>query len=185
MSFLYYIVGSSSDTYVPLLMRHLHGSFTQVGLSGTIAAVAEIPLMILVGSLADRGGRAQLLAIGMIAVPLRFALYAVVHTPLQLMGVQALDGVSFSVYAIAGVALLTELIPPEERAWALGIYAAAGTVGPIVGPVLSGLLATSVGLQPMFGLLAIGACVVPLAVAVGLWPSLWRASRAGSSLPAE
>lgn len=85
-----------------------------------------------------------------------------------------LDAVSFSVYAIVGVALLAERTPPEERAWALGIYSGAGTVGPIIGPLLAGPLAARIGLQPMFGLFALGAVAVPLTVGVGLWPLLKR-----------
>lgn len=174
MALLYYVANGSSDTYVPLLMRRLHGSFFDVGLVGTISAIAEIPLMILVGHLADRVQRATLLVLGMAVLPLRFALYFLVHTPGQLMGVQVLDGLSFSAYAIAGVALLTASIPREERAWALGVYSAAATLGPIAGPLLGGALAAGVGLQPMFGLFACGAIVVPIAVTLGLWPLLGR-----------
>jgi MFS family permease len=102
----------------------------------------------------------------------RFALYTVVHTPVELMAVQSLDAISFSVYAVAGVALLARLTPPKERAWALGVFAAAGSLGPIAGPLLAGALASAVGVQPMLGLATIGAVVVPLTIVVGLWPLL-------------
>jgi MFS family permease len=103
-----------------------------------------------------------------------------VHTPVQLMAVQCLDAVSFSVYAIAGVALLANLTPPTERAWALGVYAAAGTLGPIGGPLLAGVFAARLGIQPMLGLVTLGAAAVPLAVVVGLWPLLARGKRTTS-----
>ena len=174
MSLLFYVVGSTSDTYVPLLMRTLHGSFTEVGLVGTISTLVEMPLMIVVGMLADRGWSAPVLAIGLLSLPLRFALYPLVHTPLQLMLVQCLDAVSFSVYAIAGISLLANLTPPGERAWALAVYAAAGTVGPIAGPLLAGIVAARTGIQPMLGLAAIGAAAVPIVVVAGLRPLLVR-----------
>lgn len=174
MSLLFYVVGSTSDTYVPLLMRALHGSLAEVGLVGTVSALAEIPLIIVAGSLTDRGSSALILAVGLAAMPLRFALYTVVGTPVALMGVQCLDAVSFSVYAVSGVALLVRLTPPRERAWALGIFAAAGTLGPIAGPLLAGLLAARVGIQPMLGLVTVGAAAVPLTVVVGLWPLMSR-----------
>jgi len=174
MSLLFYAAGSISDTYVPLFMRGLHGSFAEVGLVGTVSTLAEIPLMILAGSLADRGWSALVLAVGLVALPVRFALYLLVHTPVQLMAVQCLDAVSFSVYAIAGVALLATLTPPTERAWALGVYAAAGTLGPIGGPLLAGVFAARLGIQPMLGLVTLGAAAVPLAVVIGLWPLLAR-----------
>ncbi len=174
MSLLFYTVGSTSDTYVPLLMRSLHGSFAAVGLVGTISALAEIPLMIVAGGLVDRGSSALVLAVGLVALPLRFAFYLAVHTPVQLMAVQCLDAVSFSVYAVAGVTLLANLTPPHERAWALGVFAAAGTLGPIAGPLLAGLLAARVGIQPMLGLVTCVAVAVPLTVVAGLWPVLAR-----------
>jgi hypothetical protein len=52
------------------------------------------------------------------------------------------------------------------------VYAAAGTVGPVLGPVLAGLAAARLGVQPMFGLVALGAPAVPVLVIVGLWPVL-------------
>ncbi|HVA92736.1 MAG TPA: MFS transporter [Chloroflexota bacterium] len=174
MSLLFYAVGSTSDTYVPLLMRGLHGSFEAVGLVGTVSALLEIPLMIIIGGRVDRGSSALILALGLTAVPLRYALYLVVHTPAQLIAVQCLDAVSFSVYAIAGVTLLATLTPPSERAWALGVFSAAGTLGPIAGPLLAGVVAARVGIQPMLGLVTVVALAVPLAVTAGLWPLLAR-----------
>lgn len=172
MSLAYYVVSSSSDSYLPLLIRHLHGSFGDVGLAGTIGAIVEIPLMIVAGSLADRAGRALLLLSGMAVEPLRFALFALAGTPAPLLLGQALDGWTFSVYAIVGVLIVADHTPREERAWSLGVYSAAGTVGPIAGPLLAGLLAARTGLQPMFGLVALVALAAPLSVVIGLWPLL-------------
>jgi MFS family permease len=90
------------------------------------------------------------------------------------MLVQSLDAVSFSAYAIAGVALLVSLTPPRQRAWALGVYSAAGTMGPIAGPLLAGVLAARMGIQHMLGLVTFGAIAVPLTVTLGLWPLLRR-----------
>ncbi len=174
MSLLFYAVGNTSDTYVPLLMRHLHGSFEAVGLVGTVSTLAEIPLMIIIGGMVDRGSSALVLTIGLAAVPLRYALYLVVHTPAQLIAVQCLDAISFSVYAIAGVTLLANLTPSSERAWALGVFSAAGNLGPVAGPLLAGVVAARVGIQSMLGLVTVVAVAVPLAVGVGLWPLLVR-----------
>ena len=172
MSLLYGVVGSSSDTYLPLLIRHLHGSFALVGLSSTVGAVVEIPLMIAAGLLADRVSHALLLLWGMVVVPLRFALFAIIPSAAPLLGAQALDGWTFSVFAIVGIMVVAEHTPREERAWSLGLYSAAGTVGPIVGPLLAGLLAARAGIQPMFGLVALAGVAVPLSIVVGLWPLL-------------
>lgn len=172
MSLLYGALTSSADTYVSLLMRHLHGSFFEVGLATSVVTLAEIPLMIVLGSMADRGRRALLLTLGMAFLPSRYFLFAIVHTPVQLLGAQFLDGPTFSAFAIVGVALLSEQTPRADRAWALSVYSAAGTLGPIAGPLLAGVLAAHIGLQPMFGLFGLGAVVVPAAVIVGLWPLL-------------
>ncbi len=178
MALGYGFITSSSDTYLPLLMRHLHGSLGEVGLTGTLPALVEIPLMVAVGALADRFARAGVLALGMAVLPLRFVLYALVPTPLALLCVQTLDGFTFSVSTIVGLSVLSEHIPRSERAWALGIYSAAGTIGPIAGPVAAGALATRLGgLQPMFAVFALGAVAVPLTAAMGLWPLLRGVAR--------
>lgn len=176
MALLYGILSSSADTYVSLLMRYLHGSFFEVGLVTSVVTIAEIPLMIVYGGLVDRGRRAILLVIGMSILPSRFLLFAIVQSPPQLLAAQFLDGPTFAAFAVVGVALLTEQTPRSERAWALSIYSAAGTLGPIIGPLLAGALAGRLGLQPMFGLFGLGAVVVPLTVIVGLWPLLRKQS---------
>jgi MFS transporter, PPP family, 3-phenylpropionic acid transporter len=173
-SLLFYMVGSTSDTYVPLLMRHLHGSFEAVGLVGTISTLLEIPLMIVIGGMVDRGSSGLVLAVGLFAIPMRYALYLVVHTPAQLIAVQCLDAISFSVYAIAGVTLLANLTPSSDRAWALGVFSATGNIGPILGPLLAGVVAARVGIQSMLGLATVVAIAVPLAVVLGLRPLLTR-----------
>ena len=138
--------------------------------------------MLVFGSLADRGVRATLLALGMTLLPLRFALYFLVHTPLQLLCTQLLDGPTFAAFSIVGVSLLTSQTLPEQRAWALSVYAAAGTAGPVIGPLLAGLAAGQVGIQPMFGLVALCAVMVPMIVTVGLWPVL-RPAPAHPTMP--
>ena len=172
VALLYGVATGCTDIYVPLLMRRLHGTFLQVALVGTIVTAAEVPLMIVFGNLADRARLALLLGVSMAILPLRFALMFVVQTPLQLLGAQLLDGPTFAAFAIVGVALLTRHTAPTSRASALGVYTAANTVGPVVGPLLGGELAARFGLQPMFGLFAIGTVLVPVAVLAGLWPQL-------------
>lgn len=170
MALLFGSITSSADTYVALLMRAVHGSFTQVGLASTIPSLVEVPLMLIAGGLADRLPQAPLLALGMAVLPLRFTLYALVQAPLGLLGIQTLDGLTFTVYAIIGIAVLAGDTSREERAWALGLYSSAASIGPIAGPLLAGLLAARLGLHGMFAVFALASVAVPLTVTVGLWP---------------
>jgi MFS family permease len=172
MALLYGIVSSTSDTYAGLLMKGLHGTSFEIGLTSSIITVAEIPLMLLFGRLADGGRRSRLLVLGMAVVPLRYALFSLVRQPLQLLGTQLLDGPAFAAYAVVGVSTLAGQTPREERAWAFAVYSAAGTLGPIAGPLLAGVLAARVGLQPMFGWFAAGSTAIPLVLVAGLWPLL-------------
>jgi MFS family permease len=172
MALLYGIVSSTSDTYAGLLMKSLHGTSFEIGLTSTIITVAEIPLMLLFGRLSDGGRRARLLVLGMAVVPVRFALFSLVRFPVQLLGTQLLDGPAFAAFAVVGVSTLAGQTPREERAWAFAVYSAAGTLGPIAGPLLAGALAARVGLQPMFGWFAVGSLTIPLVLVAGLWPLL-------------
>ena len=62
MSLLFYTVSSTSDTYVPLLMRSLHGSFAAVGLLRPIArAHLKMPRSIRTGAAALEGAKAVVL----------------------------------------------------------------------------------------------------------------------------
>jgi len=133
-------VGNSSDTFL-ILRAHALGL-------GTLAAILAYALFNAVyaaagwpaGTLSDRLGRRDLLVCG-------FLLFALVYGGLGLATSAVAVWPLFAVYGvfmalIEGVtkAYITDLIPPDQRGGALGLYAALTGLMALVSSVLAGLL---------------------------------------------
>jgi len=137
---VFFAVGNSSDTFL-ILRAHALGL-------GTLAAILAYALFNAVyaaagwpaGTLSDRLGRRDLLVCG-------FLLFALVYGGLGLATSAVAVWPLFAVYGvfmalIEGVtkAYITDLIPPDQRGGALGLYAALTGLMALVSSVLAGLL---------------------------------------------
>jgi MFS family permease len=61
----------------------------------------------------------------------------------------------------ASSAFIADLMPPEQRGWGMGVYQRTSSLGWILGPLIGGLLADSVGFKPM---LLIGTVLAALGI---------------------
>ena len=75
---------------------------------------------------------------------------------------RALQGVAFSVFFIANFAVVVDLVPPDRRSQALGIFGISGIVSGAVGPALGELLVQAAGFRGLF----LAAAALPLLAAV-------------------
>lgn len=111
------------------------------------------------GAAADRTGRRRQMlrsGFGMAGV---VALMGLVTSPWQLLGLRLLQGVA-SGFVPAAVAFAAANTPVESTGFALGLLQTGGAAGSIVGPLLGGVLAKTLGsYRPIFFLTAL-ACVV-------------------------
>ena len=95
----------------------------------------------------------MLLGVALLAVPS-------VNRVLLLEAVQVVNGTGRGLLNTTLMALSIRSVPPEERATAMGIYQAIYAVGMLLGPLVSGFLASWLGLSSVFYLSAL-LCLVP------------------------
>jgi DHA2 family multidrug resistance protein-like MFS transporter len=126
--------------------------------------------LVTMGTLGDRIGRRRLLLAGATAFSTASVLAAFAVSAEMLIATRALLGLAGATLLPSTLALIRNMfIGPQQRAVAIGIWAAVFSAGTAIGPVLGGVLLESfwwgsvflLGLPLMAGLLVVGPALLP------------------------
>ena len=167
------IVGVSpfaTDMYIPALpaiARDLGTSAATVQLSLTAFLVAFAVGQLLAGPVSDGIGRRPLMLVGTAVFALASVGCAVAPDVAVLVVARVLQGLAGAAGAVAGRAMVSDVIAGERMAKVFGTLAALNAVGPVVAPLAGGAVLTVGTWRLMFVVLAaLGALFF---VAVVLW----------------
>ena len=122
---------------LPLYIHQLGGTEASIGMVQGLYSATGIICQPLVGAWIDRLGRRTFMLLGASILTVATAAFIVTSSIPGLAVLRALHGVAFSAFFVANYLYVVDLVPPERRGWALGIFG------------LSGLISTS--LAPLFG----------------------------------
>jgi MFS transporter, PPP family, 3-phenylpropionic acid transporter len=159
-----------NNTFLAVFVRDLGGPAWILGAAFAIAAMGEVPLMANMQHLIHRFGVSRLVSVGLLVLPLRWGLYALLHSPWPILPLQLLHSVAIACLEVGGVLLVRDLTRPEWSATAQAFYGAALMgLGPSAGTVMAGMIYEWRGLHMAFGLTVIPALAAWLLFA-GLSP---------------
>jgi MFS family permease len=163
----YYITVGNMLTYLPLFATDVAGANVRqvgvlFGVQSLVFALAMAPL----GRLADKLGKRKFLIAGLVLVMLSAGGVALARSYSMLLLCVVVYALGSSMFEPAGVATLSDRMPPERQGTALGIYALLEDVGWAIGPALGGVLWGMSGPRAPF-------MMSSLAAAIGVGLSLW------------
>ncbi|MCU0586527.1 MAG: MFS transporter [Syntrophobacteraceae bacterium] len=146
---------------VPLYARSLGADTVLVGMiNGAFLLMAGL-LSIPLGMLSDRIGRKRLITLGMVGISISALLLALSASPVQMIGISLLMGVSLAAFAPTMMSYVADISPLTHLGRSYGWYTLAVYVGMSLGPAAGGFVAERHG----FGTVFLGSAVMAFLVA--------------------
>ncbi|MFN2305122.1 MAG: MFS transporter [Anaerolineales bacterium] len=129
------------NNYQTLYLQALDASSWLIGLTVSVQALLEVPMMMLAPTLLKQMSMRVLILIGAVVMPIRWLLYAYIKNPVWVLPTQLLNGVSVVSFFVVAVAFVDQLVEPQWRATGQGLYSSAMMgVGSGLGVYLGGLV---------------------------------------------
>jgi PPP family 3-phenylpropionic acid transporter len=141
-----------------------------------LAALVEIPALIVSGRLIARFGPMRIIALANAVIVLRLGIYALVPSFAGALVAQLLHFFCFGLYLPAAIAFVGARVPPDRRAWGMALLSSLVTAFPgFIGSTAGGFILEAKGYQVLFAVFTIPALVSLV---------LWFATRKRYTAPA-
>ncbi len=138
------------NTALPAIQSDLKISVVQLQWVMTSLLLALTTFMVISGKLADLYGRRLSLFVGMILFAISSIGVAVSPNIYFLIGFRFLQGAAIAFLYTAPVAIIPSLFPKHERGRATGLLISANGLGLAIGPVIGGLIVSTLGWRCIF-----------------------------------
>ncbi len=125
---------------LPTLQLELGATLSQLQWMVDAYILAFATLLLTMGTLGDRIGRAVILRIGMIVFGLASLGAVLACSADNVIAARVFMGIGAAMIMPATLAIITNIFPPEERGKAIGMWGAMNGIGVALGPLLGGLL---------------------------------------------
>jgi len=160
---------------LPLYIQRLGGTEVDIGVvMGWYSAVGII-CQPLVGPWVDAVGRRPFLLLGVGLLLVSTLLVTITSSIPGLALVRVLQGIAFSVFFVANFSHVIDLVPPEKRGWALGIYGVSGLLSTAIAPLIGEGVIRRFGFQPLF----VTSAIIAAVTAVLAWGTRERTREPG------
>ncbi|MCS7125035.1 MAG: MFS transporter [Candidatus Bathyarchaeota archaeon] len=126
---------------LPIYARSFGATGIQLGLLTTSFAITRAVTTYPGGWLADKSGRKKPVTAGLLMYSVVMVLYGFTEDVNQLILLRALQGVASGIVWPIINTMVVDIVPPEDRGKALGLYEMMWFLGMAVGPGLGGVLA--------------------------------------------
>jgi MFS family permease len=159
-----YVTWATTFGFLPILARNLGASDAVNSLLVSLNLLLGMAGNLAVTALARRTGSRPLLLAGLLLIALGVGVAAAAPSLAFVLVAQALMGLGFGAASPLTMGLSIQRVDEHQRATAMGLHQSVYAIGMFAGPWLSGILAASMGIQPMFAITA-AACLV---ISIGL-----------------
>ena len=154
--------GSAVNIALPAIAAEFHMDAVTLSWIATAYLLASALFIVPFGRLADIHGRKRVFLIGIAIFTLASLVQTLVPSTAAMIAVRVVQGTGSAMIFGTSVAILTSVVPKEERGRSLGLYVTAVYLGLMAGPLAGGLLTQYLGWRSIFWI------NVPIGIAVVL-----------------
>jgi EmrB/QacA subfamily drug resistance transporter len=160
--FITYLDSTILNVALPTLQRDLHASIAGLQWVSDAYLLVVASLLMLTGSAADRLGRKRLFLAGLAGFSAGSLLCSLAPNTGSLIALRMLQGLGGSMLTPVSLSIVRNTFhDPRERAQALGIWSGIFGVAAACGPVVGGVLVSTVGWRSIFWVnVPIGAAMI-------------------------
>lgn len=148
-----------SCSYLFQITQHLGGDSSAMGTALSIAAVLELPTMLVFSRLIRRFKSSSLLIASGVFFALKALGYVLAGNILQMYLVQILQTGSFALYVPSSVYYVNETMEPRDKFKGQAVMTGTNTLGGVFGSLIGGFILNLAGIEAMlFAELGIAVC---------------------------
>jgi MFS transporter, PPP family, 3-phenylpropionic acid transporter len=157
------LAGATYDSCFSLHLAGLGlgGRFT--GAAWAVGVTAEILLMAMTPRILARIGAERMFTLALAGGVVRWGGLALFHSPMAILALQPLHGVTFGFYWVGGVTVLRDRASPEASTAAQGLFGSAYSIGSLCGMLAGGSVLEHHGPGVLFGGAAVAAALAVVA----------------------
>ncbi len=158
-----------SGQYLALYLQDIRAAGWLIGLAIALQPIVEVPLMAQTKNIIARLGIPLALFAGLLVLPLRWSLYALIQQPLLILPVQLLHGFTIMSLMVIGPIYVKSQLPAHWMATGQALYSTAfGGIGMSFGLFVAGYVYGFFGMQAVWiaclGMSIIGVLLVSVAI---------------------
>jgi MFS family permease len=136
--------------FIPVFAQSFGATFADLGLIGTVWALAATITPFLIGYLVDRVKCVWVYVFSLALIGFSTLFLVLSRSVVDIMVLRFFAGVGMEAFWVTGEIMVTDLSPLEVRVKEMGRYGIALVLGFLIGPLVGGLVAESFGYANLF-----------------------------------
>ena len=148
--------------FIPVFAQSFGATFVDLGIIGTVWALATTITPFLIGHLAGKTNRAWVYVLSLVLNAFATIFLVMSRSVIDIIVLRFFGGIGMEAFWVTAEIMVTDLAPVEARVREMGRYGIALVLGVLIGPLIGGLVTESFGYANLFiiSTLVIGVSVV-------------------------
>ncbi|NQW15853.1 MAG: MFS transporter [Chloroflexi bacterium] len=151
-TFMIFLDGTVVNTALPAIARDFSANNSTLQWVVNMYSLILAGFLLVAGTTGDRFGRRKALAAGMVIFGAGAVGAALAENSTTLIVMRALQGLGAAFALPSTLSIITDVFPRAERAKAIVVWTAIGSMGIAVGPLVGGYLVDEIGWESVFWL---------------------------------